>query len=64
MNVKKLRELQEKLDKIKYEESEIYQKDQCGTYVHCIYCNKKNKYPCGTAFIRFSQFLEDSGVEE
>lgn len=25
----------------------------CGEYDYCKYCNKKNKYPCASAFDKF-----------
>ena len=53
VSVKELKELQDELDKRKYLDSQKSGKDTCGTYVHCIYCNKKNKYPCASAFKNF-----------
>lgn len=46
----KVKELQQKLDAKKYEESAKAGKDLCGTYDYCKYCNKKNKYPCAAAY--------------
>lgn len=52
-----LKKLQEKLDFRKYHESEIIGKDLCGTYFYCKYCNKKNKYPCASAYKKYSKEL-------
>ena len=53
MSVKELKQLQDELDELKYLDSERLEKDTCGTYIHCIFCNKKNKYPCASAVKRF-----------
>lgn len=50
MSVKELKRIQEELDKVKYLESEQVGKDTCGSYFYCGYCNKRNKYPCASAF--------------
>ena len=55
MSVKELKEIQDKLDKMKYEASSFYGKDQCGEYAYCKHCNKKNKYPCASAFKKFAK---------
>ena len=46
----KLADIQKCFDLKKYEESKAAKKDLCGTYEFCYLCNKKNKYPCATAF--------------
>lgn len=53
MSVKELKQLQDELDELKYLDSERLEKDTCGTYIHCIFCNKKNKYPCASAVKQF-----------
>ena len=50
----KLSDIQKCLDIKKYEHSKEKNKDMCGTYEYCVVCNKKNKYPCATAFKRFN----------
>lgn len=52
-NVKQLKEKQEMLDRNKYFDSIALEKDTCGDYEYCKYCNKKNKYPCASAFDKF-----------
>ena len=54
--------LQQELDKQKYIESEKAETDLCGTYPYCIVCNKKNKYPCSTAYLRFIKKYENKEV--
>jgi hypothetical protein len=54
--------LQEQLDKQKYIDSEKAEKDLCGTYAYCYLCNKNNKYPCSTAFIKFKKKYENKEV--
>lgn len=49
------KQLQSMLDARKYEQSVKAGKDLCGTYKHCIYCNKKNKYPCAAAVTKFQK---------
>lgn len=49
----KLNELQKQLDEIKYFDSEKQKKDMCGEYSFCNECNKKNKYPCASAYKKF-----------
>ena len=44
--------LQKDLDVKKYEESAKAGIDLCGSYTYCKHCNKKNKYPCGAAYLR------------
>ena len=53
------KELQKLLDDMKYEESKNANKDLCGTYVFCKYCNKKNKYPCASARIKYGKIKGD-----
>lgn len=52
-NVKQLKEEQAKLDRSKYFDGVELGKDPCGEYDYCKYCNKKNKYPCASAFDKF-----------
>ena len=49
MSVKELKQLQAELDTRKYLDSQNKGYDTCGTYEHCIHCNKRNKYPCASA---------------
>jgi len=44
---------QKMLDRIKWLDSEEANKDKCGTYVYCKYCNKDKKYPCANAYNKF-----------
>ena len=46
---------QEHFDYIKWTDSFLIGKDQCGTYAFCSYCNKKETYPCACANERFSK---------
>lgn len=48
--MKLLESIQRCLDYVKHEDSKKAKKDLCGTYEYCYLCNKKNKYPCATAF--------------
>lgn len=52
MNVKELKEMQDRLDEMKYRDSQKLGRDMCGTYSYCKFCNKKNKYPCSSAYNR------------
>ena len=49
-------ELQAKLDLQKWLDSEKYQKDMCGMYDYCKYCDRSDATPCATA----SLALEDA----
>ena len=42
--------LQERLDIIKWLDSEKAGADQCGTYVYCKFCNKDLPTPCAKAY--------------
>lgn len=48
-------ELQKNIDFKKYIESEMWGKDLCGTYDFCKCCNKKNKFPCASAYKKLSK---------
>ena len=50
-----LEKIQHEHDVVKYFESEKAQKDLCGTYDHCVCCNKKNKTPCASAMRKFAK---------
>lgn len=54
----KLQELQNQLDVKKYIESERFGKDLCGAYFYCKHCNKKNKFPCASAYKKIMKTLE------
>lgn len=44
--------LQAEFDVKKLADSESAGKDTCGSYPFCVYCSKKNKYPCGAAIYK------------
>lgn len=50
---KKLRATQEILDVDKIIDSEHNGRDMCGEYEHCVMCNKRNKYPCASAQMKY-----------
>lgn len=58
----KLCELQADLDEFKYLHSERAGKDQCGLYKYCEVCNKKNKFPCASAYKKFIKKYENKEV--
>lgn len=55
MNSNALMKLQHQLDEKKWIGSQINKKDMCGHFLYCKYCNKRNKYPCATAYIKFNK---------
>ena len=50
-----LREIQERFDLEKCNDSRIAGKDTCGTYDFCVCCDKDVEYPCATAKMKFAQ---------
>lgn len=52
MSAKELKEMQDRLDEMKYRDSQKLDKDLCGTYSFCKFCNKRNKYPCASAYYK------------
>lgn len=48
-------ELQEKFDVDKWLESEREQRDMCGSYAYCAYCDKSEDYPCANAYVRMTE---------
>lgn len=53
--MKKLEDLQKELDLKKYNDSVLNNKDMCGEYEYCKYCNKNNSYPCAKSFNKFKR---------
>ncbi len=45
-------ELQKKMDRDKWLDSENAGKDLCGSYAYCVYCNKSEDAPCANAYVR------------
>ena len=52
---KYLHNLQSDLDVKKYTDSETAHRDLCGSYDYCVLCNKKNKYPCASAYEKLNK---------
>ena len=50
-----LEDLQKELDLKKYNDSLLNNKDMCGEYDYCKYCNKNNSYPCAKSFNKFKR---------
>lgn len=48
-------EIQKRLDVKKWLDSEQANKDKCGTYIYCQFCNKDKKYPCAYALKKFNE---------
>ena len=42
--------LQAKLDLQKWYDSQTMNRDMCGAYAFCVYCDKSVPLPCATAF--------------
>ena len=55
IRMKKLEDLQKELDLKKYNDSVLNNKDMCGQYDYCKYCNKDNSYPCAKSFNKFKR---------
>ena len=54
-NARVLKLQQEILDIDKLIDSEHRGRDMCGEYAHCCVCNKRNKYPCASAYLRYNK---------
>lgn len=50
--IKQLINKQKELDAIKWIDSKN-DRDKCGTYPHCIKCDKNKEYPCARAYYLF-----------
>jgi hypothetical protein len=46
----KLQVLQNELDEKKWLASQLNNKDMCGCFSYCKHCNKRNLYPCASAY--------------
>ncbi len=46
---------QDNFDKVKWADSFMVGKDQCGEYPFCGYCDKAEEYPCARASERSSK---------
>ena len=49
----KNKDIQKRIDKKKWVDSEAAHKDLCGAYIYCKYCNKDKKHPCASAYNKF-----------
>lgn len=58
-SIKELKSIQERLDIKKYEDSVNANADACGSYYYCKNCNKKNKYPCASAYLKSKKTFKD-----
>lgn len=45
--------IQHEFDLEKFFASKVANRDLCGSYEFCCYCNKSNKYPCAAAKQKF-----------
>ena len=63
MNASRLKEIQEKLDVYKLIDSEHKGYDMCGEYEYCVFCKKRNKYPCATAYVRYEKEIVKEFVD-
>ena len=46
---------QEKLDCMKWYDSQVKAEDQCGKYAFCVKCDKDDVYPCAKALHRYNE---------
>ncbi|MBQ8885473.1 MAG: hypothetical protein IJY62_03805 [Clostridia bacterium] len=59
-----LKEIQERFDLEKCNDSRIAGKDTCGEYEFCVCCDKEEEYPCANARVRYEQAAVEAPVEE
>ena len=50
-----LKERQKRLDLKKWLDSKSEQKDTCGSYDYCQFCDKLVQYPCAKAFMKMEK---------
>ena len=57
-------ELQGRLDVDKWLESEREERDLCGSYGYCAYCDKTEEFPCANAYVRMMERERDAEQQE
>ena len=57
-------ELQGRLDVDKWLESEREERDLCGSYGYCAYCDKTEEFPCANAYVRMTERERDAEQQE
>lgn len=59
-----LKKLQDKLDVIKWLDSENRRHDMCGTYSYCVFCNKYIPNPCAVAMTKYMNTHQQDDLYE
>ena len=59
-----LKKLQDKLDVIKWLDSENRRHDMCGTYSYCVFCNKYIPNPCAVSMTKYMNSHQQDNLYE